>query len=233
MGGGVHWPRGPSWVGTRWVVLGLRWVGRGGSIAPPLPATLTPGAPAAGRHRSPLPKLHVVSGAPLWPELRTLCTPDPRCSAGRPPLQEPSACLLPRRAGADGLGLLSAPSPPHLCPLPQSPDPALPSPRGGTDPVRRTGTDGACGQLVSGGRCSPQLGAWAQRLSAGDLGRELGPALQDSWEAFSTLRPPPPHLVVHASERLSSSCETDGLLRPVLKMGKPRLLKPSFWDPHS
>ena len=97
MGGGGHWTRGPSWVGTRWVVLGLRWVGRVSSIPPPLPATLTHRAPAAGRHRSPLPKLHVVFGAPLWSVLRALCTPDPRCSAGRAPLQEPSACLLPRR----------------------------------------------------------------------------------------------------------------------------------------
>lgn len=47
------------------------------------------------------------------------------------------------------------------------------------------------------------------------------------------LYPPPPHLVVHASESLSSAFETDGLLlRPVLQMGKLRLLKP-FWNPHS
>ena len=68
------------------MVLGLRWVGRDSSLPPPLPATSPPhplSSSCREAQKPPPPSCMWSLAPPCGPR------PDPRCSAGRAPLQEP------------------------------------------------------------------------------------------------------------------------------------------------
>lgn len=149
--------------------------GKGSSLSPP---SHPPSSPELQLQKAPLqapPQAEcVVFGAPLWPAAPTpLPPPSQVLSRARAPPGAPCLPPPPQELTASS-GLPSVPSPRISAHFLNPQIPALPSPQGGTDPVRRTWGDGASALclLPAGQWGALQPAAWSQalRLSAGGLG---------------------------------------------------------------